>query len=210
MPLRGLAQLLLLFPRSRRKRGLMVGAIAGGAIAAGLILTLPLPAPSELAQALRESAWNRALAEAPEPSAWPWTGSWAGTPVATTGKVPRLGLSAAVIRDARGQSMPAIHAPLSPAAAANPQHDGAMPSELAVGDRIIVTTASGNSRVYRVAGPKVVDPHLAEGGSGAQSGNATGGTCVPLDPSLAGPLRLIIEAITADPPAPAPDEEHKL
>jgi hypothetical protein len=201
-----LAQLLLLFPRSRRKGGLIVGAIAGGAIAAGLILTLPLSAPSELAQALRESAWDRALAEAPEPSAWPWTGA----PVATTRKVPRLGLSAAVIRDASGQSMPAIHAPLSPAAAGIPKHDGAMPSELAVGDRIIVTTASGNSRVYRVAGPKVVDPHLLEGGSGARNGAATGDTCVPLDPSLAGPLRLIIEAITADPPAPAPNEEQKL
>jgi sortase (surface protein transpeptidase) len=98
---------------------------------------------------------------------------------------------------------------LSPAAAGMPQHD-AMPSELAIGDRIIVTTASGNSRAYRVAGPKVVDPHLAEDGSAAQSGDATGGTCVPLDPSLAGPLRLIIEAVTADPPAPAPDEEQKL
>lgn len=202
MPLRGLAQLLLLFPRLRAKRGWAVGAIAGGAIAAGLILTLPLPAPSELAQALRERAWDRALAE--HSSAWPWTASWTGTPVATTGKVPRLGLSAAVLRDARGQSM------LSPAAAGMPQHDGAMPSEIAVGDRIIVTTASGNSRAYRVAGPKVVDPHLAEDGSAAQSGDATGGTCVPLGPSLAGPLRLIIEAVTADPPAPAPDEEQKL
>ena len=36
MPLRGLAQLLLLFPGSRAKRGWAVGAIAGGAIAAGL------------------------------------------------------------------------------------------------------------------------------------------------------------------------------
>jgi sortase (surface protein transpeptidase) len=113
-------------------------------------------------------------------------------------------MSAAVIRDDQAQSM------LSPAAAGMPQHDGAIPSELAVGDRIIVMTASGNSRAYRVAGPKVVDPHLAEDGSSAQSGDATGNTCVPLDPSVAGPLRLIIEAITADPPAPAPDEEQKL
>ncbi len=205
MPLRGLAQLLLLFPGSRAKRGWVVGATAGGAIAAGLVLTLPLPAPSELTQALRESAWDRALAE--QSSAWPWTESstesWAGTPAATTGRVPRLGLSAAVIRDVRGQSM------LSPAAAGVSRHYGAMRSEFAVGDRIIVTTASGNSRAYRVAGPKVVDPHLAQGDSAA-SDDATGGTCVPLDPSVAGPLRLIIEAITAEPQAPAPDDEQKL
>lgn len=206
MPLRGLAQLLLLFPGARAKRGWAVGAIAGGAIAAGLVLTLPLPAPSELAQGLRERAWDRALAE--QSSAWPWTESWTeswpGTPVATTGKVPRLGLSAAVLRNAPGESM------LSPAAAGILQQDGAMPTELAVGDRIIVTTASGNSRAYRVAGPRVVDPHLAQNGSGAPIGDAAGGTCVPLDPSVAGPLRLIIEAITADPPAPAPDKEQKL
>lgn len=202
MPLRGLAQLLLLFPGARAKRGWAVGAIAGGAIAAGLVLTLPLPAPSELAQGLRERAWDRALAE--QSSAWPWTESWPSTPVATTGKVPRLGLSAAVLRNAPGESM------LSPAAAGILQQDGAMPTELAVGDRIIVTTASGNSRAYRVAGPRVVDPHLAQDGSGVPIGDATGGTCVPLDPSVAGPLRLIIEAITADPPAPAPDKEQKL
>ena len=83
-----------------------------------------------------------------------------------------------------------------------------MVSEFAVGDRIIVTTESGNSRAYRVAGPKVVDPHLAEDGSGAPSGDATAGTCVPLDPSVAGPLRLVIEAITADPPAPAPERSR--
>jgi hypothetical protein len=115
-----LAQLLLLFPGLRAKRGWAVGTIAGGAIAAGLTLTLPLPAPSELAQALRERAWDRALAE--QSSAWPWTETWTDAPVAT-GKVPRLGLSAAVLRDARGQSM------LSPAAASIPQQDGAMPSE---------------------------------------------------------------------------------
>jgi hypothetical protein len=205
MPLRGSAQLLLLFLRARSKRGWIMGAIAGGAVAAGVSLGAgagPLPTAAELAQALRESAWDRALAEAPATSPWPW----ANVPTATAGKVARLGLSAAVVKEARSHRMRAIDEPLRPAAAAAPQQSGTMLSKLAVGDRITVTTANGDSRVYRVTGPKVVDPHLAEGGSQAVSGDA----CVPLDPVLASSLGLVIQAITADPRAPEPGHEQKL
>lgn len=206
MPLRGSAQLLLLFLRSRSKRR-WVGAIAGGAVAAGLFFGgSTLPTGTELAQLLRERAWDRALAEAPEPSPWPWSDSQSAA--ATAGKVHRLGLSAAVYNDATAQGLGAVYAPKPPAEAASHQNDSSL-RELVVGDRITVTSASGTSRHYRVTGPKVVDPHLADGASSA-SGDASSDTCVPLDPLLARSLGLVIQSITADHPAHAPNEEQKL
>jgi hypothetical protein len=81
-----------------------------------------------------------------------------------------------------------------------------MLSELAVGDHITVTSASGDSRSYRVAGPSVVDPHLAQD----DPHDAAADACAPHDKWLASSLRLVIQAITADPPAPEPDQEQKL
>ncbi len=84
-------------------------------------------------------------------------------------------------------------------------------SEVGVGDRITVTTADGSSRVYRVTGRRVVDPHLAETKSGPSDDDATLVTCLPLDPLLASSLRLVIQATTIDPPAaPDPRPEQKL
>jgi hypothetical protein len=209
MPLRGSAQLLLLFLRVRGRRAWVARAVAGGAVAAGLYFggsAVPIPTAAEVAQVLRESAWDRALAEATEPSPWPW----ADAPAATTGKVARLGLSAAVVKEDQRQGMRGVDKPLRPVAAAAAPQSGTMVSKLAVGDRITVTTASGDSRVYRVTGPKVVDPHLAEGDSRAVGGDATDLTCVPPDPLLASSLGLVIQAIRSDPPAPEPGHEQKL
>jgi hypothetical protein len=175
---------------------LTAGAIAAAAIAAGLLLAGTVPTPSELAQALRESAWNRARASLPQPAAWPW----AETQSAATAKVPRLGLSATVVKHDQG---PASGKPQPDAG-----KDSTTLSEVAIGDRITLTTANGTSRVYRVTGRKVVDPHLAESEAGALGGDATLVTCRPLDPAR--PLQLDIEATTVDPDAPAPRQEHKL
>lgn len=201
MPLRGSAQLLLLFLRARGKRRWIAGAVAGSAVAAGVFLG----APSELAQALRERAWDRALAEAPAQASWPWS----ETSAPSRTKVRRLGLSAAMVKDGEGEAIAAIYAPRRDGAPASRQ-SGDMLSELAVGDHITVTTVSGDSRSYRVAGPKVIDPHLAQDDPRATSAGAAPDTCAPLDPWLARSLRLVIEAITADSPAPAPGQEQKL
>jgi hypothetical protein len=85
-----------------------------------------------------------------------------------------------------------------------------MLSDLAVGDHITVTSASGDLRSYRVAGPNVVDPHLAQDDPHAASDDAATDSCTPLDPWLARSLRLVIQAITADPPATTPGQEQKL
>jgi hypothetical protein len=202
MPLRGSAQLLLLFLARGKRRGI-AATLAGGAIATGLFLG----APAEFAQSLRESAWDRALAESPSPSSWPWTE--ASVPASV--KVQRLGLSAAVVKDGdEAHTMPALYAPQPHDAAAASQRSDEMLSELAVGDHITVTSTSGDSRSYRVAGPSVVDPHLAQDDPRAASGDAADDSCAPHDKWLASSLRLVIQAITADPPAPEPDQEQKL
>jgi sortase A len=200
MPLRGSAQLLLLFLARGKRRG-MAGALAGGAVAAGLFLG----GPAELAQALRERAWDRALAESPAQPSWPWTE--ASGPAAA--KVHRLGLSAAVVKDGSGRAIPALYAPRRPDEAGVSQRPDTMLSELAVGDHITVTGTSGDSRSYRVAGPNVVDPHLAQDDPRAANGEEAD-RCEPLDPWLARSLRLVIQAITAEPPAPEPGQEQKL
>ena len=198
MPLRGSAQLLLLFLARGRRRGI-AGALSG-VVAAGLFLG----GPAELTQALRERAWDRALAESPAQSSWPWTEA----SVPARAKVQRLGLSAAVVKDGEGRTTPALYAPRRQRAATASRSDE-MLSELAVGDHITVTSASGDSRTYRVAGPSVVDPHLAQDDPRAASGDAAADSCAP-DEWLASSLRLVIQAITADPPATEPDQEQKL
>jgi hypothetical protein len=196
MPLRGSAQLLLLFLARGKRRG--IAGVIAGAVAAGLFLG----GPAELTQALRERAWDRALAESPAPSSWPWTEA----SVPATAKVQRLGLSAAVVKDDEVRTTPALYAPRRQDAATASQRSDEMLSELAVGDHITVTSASGDSRSYRVAGPSVVDPHLAQDDPHEAAADA----CAPHDKWLASSLRLVIQAITADPPAPEPDQEQKL
>ncbi len=200
MSRRGSAQLLLLFFRSRRRLGWTMGAIACVAVAAGLLLAGALPTPAELAQAMRESAWDRARAGLPEQATWPWAETQA-----FTAKVPRLGLSASVVKQHRSHG--AANDKSRPGADDVAQNAATL-SEVAVGDRITVTTASGASHVYRVTGRKVVDPHLAESGSDALGADATLVTCQPLGPASS--LELDIQATTIDPPTPKPGQEHKL
>jgi sortase family protein len=204
MSRRGSAQLLLLFFRSRARLGWMTGVVVGVLVVAGLVQAgddFPLLTRTGLDQVIRQSAWHHAFAGMPEQAAWPW----AETPTATDATVPRLGLSAAV-----GKETETVIEPSQPAG-----DDGKEPrtklSEVGVGDRITVTTNNGSSRVYRVTGRKVVDPHLADTESGPLDADPTLVTCLPLDPLLASSLRLIIQATTIDPPAPpTPRPEQKL
>jgi sortase family protein len=200
MPLRGSAQFLLHFFRSRLGLGWTVGTIGGAALAASAAMGA-IPAPTELAQLAWQSVWTRVLTETPEHAPWPW----ATAPAEAKAMVPRLGLSAAMI-DERASDRDGLTLGLAPETA-----DGARDpafSDLAVGDHITVTTAGGASRVYRVTGCKVVDPHLAEGAPRASGVDANLVTCMPFDSRLANSLRLTIQATTADPPAPR--QEQKL
>lgn len=204
MSRRGSAQLLLLSFRSRARLGWTLGAIVSVSVVAGLLQAggdFPLLSRLGVAQMIRQSVWNHALAGLPERPPWPW----ADEAAVSDGKVPSLGLSAAVGKDAETVVEP------SQPAADEPQEPRTKLSDVGVGDRITVTTADGSSRVYRVTGRRVVDPHLADTESGPLDGDPTLVTCLPLDPLLASSLRLVIQATTAEPQAPPePRPEQKL
>lgn len=193
MPSRGSAQFLLLFLRSRRRLGWTMGAMACALIVAVLLQAggeFPLLTRIGLAQLLRQSAWQHALAGLPEAPPLPWAST-----VPTPAEVPLLGLSASVIKEPSS-----AQATAEPAANQDPHLPRTKLSEIGVGDHIIVTTSDGASRDYRVTGRKVVDPHLADQ-SGPSNVDATLVTCLPLDPLLASSLSLVIQATTIDPPA---------
>jgi len=201
MPLRGSAQLLLHFFRSRLGRGRTVGMIGGAALAASVVMGA-IPAPTELAQLARQSVWARVLRQTPEHAPWPW----ATAPAEAKAIVPRLGLSAAMIDEREGERE-SLTLGLAPEPADGARGRAFMPVDLAVGDHITVTTAGGASRVYRVTGCKVVDPHLADGASPTSGVDANFVTCMPFDSRLANSLRLTIQATKADPPAPRPEQK---
>ena len=209
---RGSAQLLLLFFfRSRARLGWMVGAMAAVLVAAGLLQgggDFPLVTRTGLAQILHQSAWQHALAGLPQQTPWPW----AETSPGATAAVPRLGLSASVVKEeSPGKDESASIQSLQPASGEDPHMPRTKLSEVGVGDRITVTTADGSSRVYRITGRRVVDPHLAESESGPADDDAALVSCLTLDPLLASSLRLVIQATKIDPPAsPDPRPEQKL
>lgn len=194
MSRRGSAQLLLLSLRSRRVLGWTIGVTATAVLLAAFAHTgrdFPLFTQTGLAQMLRQSAWERALAGLPEQAPWPWLESSSQT----TGSVPRLGLSASVFQETGNE---ALADRLSKASESGPAKDPHLSQfgEVGISDRITVTTADGASGIYDVIGPKVVDPHLAE--TEPPSGT---------DPALCLPP----QASKADQPAtPVPQPEHKL
>ncbi len=197
MTKRGSNQFLLLFLRPGAKLGWTIGGAAA-------LLALAALGAVKVAPALQESAWQQALGGEPARS-WPWE----ATPPANPSPVPRLGLSAAL----NEETAPQVE--IAPAATRPGKRIEPTRLELgdvAIGDRITVTTADGASRDYRVTGRKVVgDPHLAEGDSVAPAGgDVSPVTCWSRD-LIAGTLRLIIEATGVDQPKqPHPSAEQKL
>jgi hypothetical protein len=204
MSKRGSMQLLLLFFRSRATLGWGIGAGAGFLVLVAALQVgggFPLMARTGLAQVLRQTAWEQALAGLPAQTPLPWEDAAQGT----NANVPLLGLSAAVLKDERSSSQP------PEAASGDAQEPQTKLGDVEVGDKITVTTADGASRVYKVTGRRVVDPHLAETEDGPSDADVALVTCSPLDPFLASSLRLIIQAIKIDPPAaPEPSVEQKL
>lgn len=208
MSRRGSTQLLLLFFRSRKRLGWTMGTIATILILAGLMQTageFPVMTRTGLAQVLRQSAWQHALAGLPEQPVWPWS----EIPSVAASSVPRLGVSAFVATDA-GPNEGSIIAPVERVSAEDPHLPRKEFGGISIGDRITVTRADGSSRVYRVTGRRVVDPHLADSESGASEENSAL-ACPRLDRTLADTLGLVIQATKVDPPAPAePRPEQKL
>lgn len=211
MSIRGSARFLLLFSRPRAKLGWGIGAAAMVLPLAGLaqsVTGFQLMERTGLDRVLHQRAWERALAGHSEQKPWPWEDP---SLVANT-KVPRLGMSAAVLETLSGlQQRSAVPPKLSQSRAEAPS-SGKEFSTVAVGDRITVTGTDGSSRVYWVTGSRVVDPHLADSEPEGEEADATPVACSPLDAFVAGSLRVILQATDADPPPPepAPSAEQKL
>jgi hypothetical protein len=205
MPERGPAQLLLLlFSRPRAKLGWRIGLAAASIAMLGLLPgeeSLYHQAKLEIAQSLRQAAWKHALANEPATQSWPWSDS-----LATYSKVPRLGLSAAVLHERTGEF-------LGPKPNAGEQSsvflDGRDPHlnvGVAIGDRITVTKSDGTSQTYRVTGYELFD------GQGRSGGDDAADPHYPRSESpFASVLHLIIEAVHVDAlERQATSHEHKL
>ena len=94
MPSRGSAQFLLLLLRSRRSLGWMMGAIACALIVAVLLQAggeFPLLSRTGLAQLLRQSAWEHALAGLPAAPPLPWADSPTAAGQGATARLKRIG-----------------------------------------------------------------------------------------------------------------------
>jgi len=197
MPRRGSVQLLLLPFRPRATRWLGLGAVAVVFLVVGVVQLrerLPLLAESGLAQALRQSAWEQALAGQTQTEHWPWEDVSTNMSPMPTARVRRLGLSAAVLSRAKEASKSASVEQRQRAHAEADKDTAALGdvaiSNVTIGDSITFTAADGATCVYRITGRRVVDPHLADG----EAERATSPfTCSPLN-------RLIMQATQAKPP----------
>jgi hypothetical protein len=194
MPKRGSVQFLLLFFRPRALLGLGIGATAVTLLLAGLIefrSGFPLLEKGGLAQAVRQSVWEQALAGQSQPDRWPWEDLSVNMSLVPAAKVPRLGLSAEIVK----------HAVATPPLASSVQHrtthakarkasaplgDVAI-SDVTIGDSITFTAADGEICVYRVSGRRVVDPHLAHNEAARADAETSLFACGPFG-------RLIIDA----------------
>jgi hypothetical protein len=200
MPKRGSVQFLLLSSRVGWRFGLAVAVIA-------LVGLIPgeggiyHQAKTELAQSLREAAWKRAIADDRDET-WPWDGR---APANST-KVPRLGLSAAVYYDFGDESTAGKAGSGSHRASDEARDPHLARGGVAIGDRITVITADGSTQLYTVTGRDAGDiERQAKSGSAA----APKDSCSSPNSSLAGALRLIIQAIRVDAPQRdgAPEEQ---
>ena len=146
-----------------------------------------------LGQTLQQRVWNQALADAPIQTPWPWE----NVSAIAKPEVRRLGLSATLLsQDKVAQHKVLDEQPADTRATAG--HDLQL-GDVAIGDRVTVTTSKGLSQVYTVTGREL-----------AASDEPQPDACLPLDSVVAGSLRLIIEAIHAGPKTPAPSAEQRL
>ncbi len=194
MPKRGSVQFLLLFFRPRAMLGLGLGAAVVTLLLTGLIqfrAGFPLLDKGGLAQAVRQSVWEQALAGQSQPERWPWEDLSVNMSLVPAAKVPRLGLSAEIVKHAADVAEQASSEPHRVARA--DAHNATAPlgdvalSDVTISNSITFTTADGALCVYRASGRRVVDPHLVDGEAERTDGGASLFTCGPLG-------RLIIDA----------------
>lgn len=187
MPKRGSVQFLLLFFRPRAMLGLGIGAAVVTLLLTGLIqlrIGFPLLEKGGLAQAVRQSVWEQALAGQSQPERWPWEDMSVNMSLVPAAKVPRLGLSAEIVKHAadapeQTSSEPRRVARAEARNATAPLGDVAL-SDVTISDSITFTTAVGALCVYQASGHRVVDPHLVNGEAERTDAEASLFTCGPL------------------------------
>jgi hypothetical protein len=190
MPERGPVQLLLHFLRSRQAPGWKIGLAVALIAMLGLLPgeeSLYQKAKTGLAQSLRQAAWKHALAGEHESKPWPWDQA---SP-AVYAVVPRLGLSAAVHCDANAEHSEQTSEPSRRPIAKDARDPHLAPDNVEIGD-------GGAVRVTgrEVVAPQAADEQLLEPGAPPPVA-ASSNNCSPLDSSIPGAFRLMIEAIQA-------------
>lgn len=206
MLVRGPAQLLLPFFRSGARSAWTVAA----AICITVLITLLCSgtyqeARKDLAQIVRQSAWRHALSGEPPAKPWPWD----LTARTSRPNVVRLGLSAAVHNAGGDRALDRRTTKSLRSGDARDQRDPhLLTGDLAFGDYLTVTAATGQSQAYKVMGQGVADPHLS---ADVQSEGGRAPTCASAGNAEQGTFRLIIETIKTQPKATLQaDHERKL
>jgi len=209
MSLRGSLQRVLTL-RVRAARKAWVGAVTAGLLViGGMHLEKGLTSLQDdgFSNAIRQTVWEKALSDQSQPGRWPWDEISDSMSLKPNSKVPRLGLSAALIREeavvTTGMQVRTSRVE-PPSDHAKVQSDVVL-SDVTVGDAIAFTAADGATCVYRVTGRRVVDPHLAESQAERFAGEAGLFECGPLE-------SLILRATQgeADAPPHTVSEQRKL
>jgi sortase A len=199
--------------RTTRAKPLRWFAAAAAIVACGYLgHAAYLHAKARLAQHLIASAWDETRASGKPTRPWPWADVH---PVARL-VVPRLGTSMVVLEGDSGRSLAFApgHRTGTPLPGAN---GNAVISahrdthftflrHVRTGDRIVVETAAGSSRAYRVTTAEVAHESRLDLLADRREAELTLVTCWPFDAVAPnGPLRYVVKAIaeTGVPAAPA-------
>lgn len=154
-----------------------------------------------LSQTLIARAWERTRASGLNARPWPWADTW---PVARLA-VPRLHLRRYVLAGADGRTIAFgpghVHGTASPGEGGNSVIGGhrdthfAFLADLKIGDEIVVETAAGVVRRYRVSSTHVTHKNDLSALTATASPRLTLVTCYPFDAIRAGgPLRYLVVA----------------
>jgi hypothetical protein len=187
MPIRGSVKVLLPSLRPRATFGWGLGATA---IALLLVGAVQLKAgsldKSSFAQAVRQSVWNQALDGRSQTEHWPWEDLSISMSLVPTAKVPRLGLSASLLKPnatadtASARPRRAGSAYIDDTGRGDVALGDVASTDAAIGDSITFTAADGATCVYKVTRRRVVDPHLA-GSEAERTDSGSPFSCGPLD-----------------------------
>lgn len=160
---------------------------------------LYLMAKAELAQLLLDRAWAKTLRDGQPHKAWSWADTW---PVAKL-EFPSLGTSRIVLSNASGEALAfgPGHVPGTPlpgtggttVIAAHRDTHFSILRELKVDDTVILTSADGTGREYKISASRIAD--ATRSGIDPREGDGIAlVTCYPFDAKERGPLRYILFA----------------